>query len=127
SPDYGTYYQYLGDSGGNWLSYSAAKARYDSIDASLKAGFSWGTNVAWFCYTDNPVWNIGVSTSVSKSTAIPGDTITWTHTIRNNGPAKTNKAVTYGKKEGATIDSTRTFASGSANGATASFTSTRTI
>lgn len=125
--DYGTYYDYKGDDGGSWLTYPSAKSLYDSIDASLKVGYAWGSNVAWFCYSNNPLWSVSVSTSVNKTTAKPGDTVTWTHTVRNNGPAKTNKTVTYSKKVGWIIDDNHTLPNGSGSGTTLSFTSSMNI
>lgn len=33
-------------------------------------------------------WNIGGSTSINMTTAYPGQSVIWTHTVKNNGPDK---------------------------------------
>lgn len=119
-------------SGGDWLSTPYAKGLYDSIKASDKLGYTWGSNVAWFCYSPTPTkWTISTSSTADKTTAKPGDAIKWTHTVKNDGPAKTNKYVTYhyqnrdGLGGGSGPDGTLT--SGGASGATKIFNSTYTV
>ena len=54
---YKTYYNglpvYNGNAGGGWLPNSTAQALYNSTSDN-KTGWTWGSNVAWFCYSDNP-------------------------------------------------------------------------
>lgn len=45
---------------------------------------------------DNPnPYNSGVATVADRSVAVPGETITWKHVIRNSGPNKTHVDITY--------------------------------
>lgn len=129
--DFGTYYDYNGNDGGGWLSYSAAYSRYLEVDASLRSGYSWGSNVAWFCWSDIK-WTISTTSAADKTTAKPGDKITWTHTVKNNGAQTTDKNVTWHYQNRQALGTTAgtnwpTFASGKAAGATASNTSTYTV
>ena len=68
SSSFGTYNKYLGNSGGNWLSYGTAKARYDAISPALKTGYTWGSNVAWFCYSSQSQWTVRANSYIKKST-----------------------------------------------------------
>jgi hypothetical protein len=52
-------------------------------------------SLEWFCYSDNPPWTISVSSQVNKTVAIPGETVTWTPGITNNGNAKTNQPISW--------------------------------
>ena len=45
---------YNGDAGGGWMTRSDAKAMYDTVDDVYKTGYTWGTNVGWFCYDSTP-------------------------------------------------------------------------
>ena len=47
------------------------------------------------------------STSVNRTTASPGQTVTWTHTIRNAGPGPTTNSGHYGVWTGSTPGRTR--------------------
>lgn len=58
-------------------------------------GLVYGKNLGWFCYSNNPPWTISVSSDVDKKVATPGQTITWTHTVINNGASKTNKDISW--------------------------------
>jgi hypothetical protein len=84
---------YNGNAGGDWLPTSTAKSLYDGVDIN-KTGYTWGDNVAWFCYSSTPKvsWSIvpfvsasindpnGPSTDIAK----PGDTIYWRHRVKNS-------------------------------------------
>lgn len=41
------------------------------------------------------VWRLAAATSVNKSQAIPGNTVTWTHKVTNSGPLSTSNNVAY--------------------------------
>jgi hypothetical protein len=45
-------------------------------------------------------WSITPSVTINKTSAVPGDTLNWTHSIKNNGPDVTNKLLTYYWKGG---------------------------
>jgi len=80
---------FRGDAGGNWIPKLTAKALYDSIDVD-KSAFTWGTDVAWFCYSSIPkTWSLSASTAVDRSSANVGDTVTWTHTLTKSGNGAT--------------------------------------
>lgn len=97
-------------SGGDWLATSTAKAMYDSIGDS-KVGFTWGQNVAWFCYADQTQWGVSSYTGIKKATttsvyddsgwgtsnitAVPGETLYWKHTLTATG-ARIDKDVSWG-------------------------------
>lgn len=106
---------------------STVKANYDSANFH-DPGWSWGSNVAWFCWSDNPPWTINVTSSADKAIIEPGEAVTWTHKISNNGPSTTNKSITwYYQNRGDwpnTSGGTTTFASGNGAGASATQTST---
>jgi hypothetical protein len=76
-------------------------------------------------------WSISATSSVDKSTVAPGDTVNWTHTIKNDGPTKTNNDVTYHYQDrqdlGGASGPDKIFSSGQVNGATATFQSTYTV
>ena len=74
--------------------------------------FNYSSGAQGACYTQNisvtvirkskPIaWNISASSTVRKGssasstniTATPGDRLTWTHQLRNNGPNATNQAI----------------------------------
>jgi hypothetical protein len=74
---------YNGGNGGNWLTVNAARAFYNSIDASYKTGFDWGTNVAWFCYDSTPPSaKITAEASVSASSIVLGNPVTFTNDLK---------------------------------------------
>jgi len=95
---YGTYNLYKGDSGGNWQSYGNAQNAFNALSAQNvdTSGFTFGSNVAYFCSDFQPKnWNITPDVSINQTSAQPGDTLHWTHTITNNGDATTS-TVSYG-------------------------------
>lgn len=81
--------------------------------------------------TPPPVWTTAGSTTVDRTAAAPGDTIKWTHSLTNNGPDKTTKAVTSrvarsGFANNAEYQSATT-AIGRAKGSMRSFTTSHTV
>jgi len=102
---------------------------YNSSQKLYDGGKPWstspsgGNSLGWFCYISNPSWNIGVSASVSPATAKVGDTVTWTYLVRNNGPATTNKAVSY-TTSGDRPGSSGSLGSGTGSGGSVTPTST---
>jgi hypothetical protein len=68
-------------------------------------GLSYGTDVGWFCWNNNPPWNITANTTVSVNgsasssgqfTAEVGDKLQWTHSVSvNSGSHNTNQDVHY--------------------------------
>ncbi len=78
-----------------------------------------------------PQWNVSVDSSVSVASATPGNTITWTHTVKNKGPDSTDQTVKYHYHNsgglGSGTDSDKTLSSGASNGKTQSYTSTYAI
>jgi len=62
-------------SGGNYISIKTAKSYYDEVDSSAKKGFTWGKNVAWFCYNSTGPYKITPKTTVSTATQ-SGNSIT---------------------------------------------------
>ena len=96
SSSYWAYFGYLGDSGAPWESFDTARSQFGQVPAQYKGGYVFGSNVAWFCYNfQPPPWNVTPGISANKSTAAPGDTITWTHSVTNNGPS-TSAGISYG-------------------------------
>lgn len=72
--------------GGNYISVAAAKAAFLAIDPADRAGYTWGTNVGWFCYGSKPTnWDASGTSSANRATATIGDTIKFSHNIKNNG------------------------------------------
>lgn len=104
---YGTYWKYLGNNGGKWLTYSYAQSLYYSLPASIRSGWTWGSNVAWFCYNFSKDWSINGQSYIQKGaatgsglsqgtiTAAPGDRLNWYHDMRNVGPDAMDKYVSY--------------------------------
>ena len=100
SSSYWAYYGYRGDSGAPWESFDTARSQFDQVPAVYKGGYVFGSNVAWFCYNfQPPPWNVTPIISANKSTAAPGDTITWTHSVTNNGPSS-SAGISYGYNSG---------------------------
>lgn len=99
-PDYGTYTRYLGNSGNPWRTYGEARAAFNDLgnNGVSTAGFTFGRNVGYFC-SDFAKWDVTPTVSINKATATPGDVVTWTHTIRNNGPTRSS-GISYGYNGG---------------------------
>ena len=74
---------------------AGAQADFNSTPSNQRSGNTWGSDVGWYCYSDNPPWTVSVSTTVDRSIVEPGEQITWTHQVTNAGPNKTNKDVTW--------------------------------
>lgn len=85
--------RYGGSSG-----YGAADNVVNSVRAKYEkeGGDSniWGWSIGWFCYNSNPPWTVGVTASV-PAIAEPGEEVTWTHRVTNNGDGKTNKDIIW--------------------------------
>lgn len=98
---FGTYYRYLGGGAAPWQSYTTTQNEFNSLPSQgvSTTGYTFGGpngNVAWFCYGFQPKnWNITPSVAIDKTTASPGDKVTWTHAIKNSG-AVTSSAIKYG-------------------------------
>ena len=87
---------------------------------------------------DVPHWTVATATTAKKTQStttpplaanevIPGNTITWTHTIKNNGPDATDDNVAWRYNNSGLIGGSggnRTFTSNKANGADDAFQST---
>ena len=77
------------------------------------------------------VWQLSASSTANRTTAKPGDIITWTHILKNGGPNATDKSVKYGYQNGGNLGTAfttpYTLASGSAKGTTKTFTSRYTV
>jgi hypothetical protein len=76
-----------------------------------------------------PEWDITPTATVSPSSVLPGATITWTHKVINNGPNATDTVVNYNFKNNSgfpnnSTGGSGTLPSGSASGASRTFTST---
>lgn len=100
------------------------RAKYQAEGGSLS---SWGFSVGWFCWHDNPPWAIAVTTTADKVVAEPGERITWTHTLRNNGANTTNRAINWRFKSQGAISNTGSdwsWASGRPAGTSTAQTST---
>lgn len=100
---------------------AGAQADFNSTPSNQRSGNTWGYDVGWYCYSDNPLWTTSVSTTVNRSIVEPGEQITWTHTVTNNGPNNTNKDITWHYQNRGdwpnTSGSDSTLPSGSAAGA----------
>ncbi len=91
-----------------YITISDAASRFSSIGYTGPLKF--GTDVGWFCYgtaenwtvsgqssvtvTDKSGYNSGKKTGVT-TTASPGQTLSWAHTLTNNGPTDMKKSVNY--------------------------------
>ncbi len=102
--DFNKYNDYKGDDGGNWVTHETARDYYNNIPAGDKAGFTWGTNVAWFCYNFANQWNINGQSYIQKNSlprvqgqtnALPGERLNWYHDLRNIGPQTMDKQIYY--------------------------------
>lgn len=75
-------------------------------------------------------WKVTPSISVNRTTVRPGEVITWTHTVRNDGPAATRSTVNYHFQNsnglGAGTGPNSSMGSGTGAGGTSSSTSTYT-
>jgi hypothetical protein len=84
---------YLGDNGSPYLTMSQAKAGFDAVDPAVRAGYTFGDDVSWYCYGKLAQWATSGTSSVSASVVNPGTRVTWTHKAINQGPTKTDKAI----------------------------------
>lgn len=78
-------------------------------------------------------WSITPSASITSAATVnkPGQTLTWSHTVTNDGPGKTDKTLTYQSQNqgylGTAVTNTWTRAAGLADGSSASSNSTYVI
>lgn len=76
-------------------------------------------------------WTISGTTAANRTTAKPGQTIIWTHTLTNNGPDKTHKAIRSAVQRGGFATNTdinaATTAAGRAKGQLRQFTTTHMV
>lgn len=107
---------------------------YDTSNGSIIYALKYdcGNPVGYDNIPNIPVnWSISVSSSANKTSAQPGDVITWTHRVTNNGPGTTSSNVAYHYQNrqdlGNGIGANNILSSGAASGASASFTSTYTV
>ena len=84
---------YKGDSGPPWITMAAAQAGFNALSPATKAGYTFGSNVSWYCYGSLAQWTTSGTSSVSASVVSPGTRVTWTHRAINQGPSKTDKAI----------------------------------
>lgn len=82
----------------------------------------------------NPLeWTVTPSASISSAASVnkPGQTLTWSHTVRNNGPDATTKTLTYKAQNqgalGSGVTNTWTRGSGLGSGSSVSQNSTHKI
>lgn len=77
------------------------------------------------------VWSLSATSTADRATASPGDTITWTHVLKNDGPTPTDTDVTYHYQDRDGLGSGQgpdgIFQSGSAKDTTRIFYSTYTV
>jgi hypothetical protein len=105
---YGYYDRYMGDSGDPWLSYATAQSYFNTLPASVKTGYTFGSNVGWFCYNFAPKqWNVAGRSLIQKGaanfdaakagtiSAKPGEQLNWYHDLRNVGPNSMDRQVYY--------------------------------
>lgn len=72
---------YKGDSGAPYITNAAARAAFNSLPASLRAGYTFGVNLSWFCYGVIS-WNISGSTgNPTPSSVTPGQPVSWQHKL----------------------------------------------
>lgn len=83
------YYQ----KGKGFIDVKTAQQGYNDLPSSMKNGFTWATNVAWYCYGVKKAtsWDAtgksyvnGVEGTIDAS---PGETVKFTHRIKNVGNA----------------------------------------
>lgn len=64
---------------------ASVRARFE-VEHSAYVRNHWGIDVAWFCDGRKDNWSSTGTTTVNQTTAAPGDTVRWIHTLTNNGP-----------------------------------------
>ncbi len=80
--------------GGSFISSSSAQWAFNQLGAYgvSTAGYTFGRNVAWFCWDYKPQgYSLSAASMADHTSAKPGDTITWSHTLANNGPGATTQ------------------------------------
>jgi len=87
------YSGYRGNSGAPYINMTQARNGFNAISPAVRAGYTFGVNVSWYCYGSLPAWTTSGTSSVNASIVSPGTQVTWTHRAINQGPANTNKAI----------------------------------
>lgn len=93
SPDVSYSYNRWAAAGYAYKSLADAQTDFNNTPSNQRSGNTWGSNVGWFCYSDN--WTLSLTTTADKTVAEPGERITWTHVLKNDGPAATNQAIAW--------------------------------
>ena len=86
---------FRGNSGGNWRTASQARAMFNTLPSSERQGFTFGDNVAWFCYNTGS-FNLQTRSYVTTDTGSwgadgrditvrPGTTVYFRHQVQNTG------------------------------------------
>lgn len=74
---------YRGNAGGGWMPTASAKALYDSLSGN-KSGYTWGSNVAWFCYATSR-YDLTPAITGSPTAIETGSIITLQPSVNNTG------------------------------------------
>lgn len=89
------------------VSVATAEAEFYKVPAADRSGYTFGSNVGWFCYNISKKWNINAQSYIQKGTAninqvqqgtisaTPGERLNWYHDLRNTGPDAMDKDVNY--------------------------------
>ncbi len=73
-------------SSGRYLSIADAKSAFSSSGVT---GLTWGSTAAWFCSDYNSDWALSGDTKASTATVEPGQSVTFTSSIKNTGTTTT--------------------------------------
>ena len=93
--------------GGWWFNVTGNSAEYASITLNTAPKAGYRLRIVWVregndvsiqvpsneIYSKKaciPKWYLSAKTSVDKATSVPGETVTWTHSVRNDGPDNTD-------------------------------------
>ncbi len=91
------YLGYNGNNGGNWMERGAVERLFNQLPARDRQTYTFGRNVAWFCYQERTRWRVdsgsyvkiaspssnGIDSgwSTGRLTAKPGDRLNFKHTL----------------------------------------------
>lgn len=82
--------------GGTFIPSAVAQAEFNSLPSYgvSQEGLTFGrAPLAWFCWgIKAQPYSLSATSTADRSTAKPGDTIKWTHVLRNDGAASTSKS-----------------------------------
>gem|GEM_PF-1212986 len=101
-------------SGNGYIPMGTAQSLFTSLGAQNTQGYTFGVNVAWFCYNPTPPpppptqWLVEGITYIQNSatpnrnaavngtiSAKPGDRLNWFHDLRNFGPQNMDRDIYY--------------------------------